>query len=155
MDLRKLKTIIELFENSLASEMEISEGEDRIRLSKHTATPHSQGGAVHTHIPIHGSGQELPSRAEKVGAPEGEEIPEETGHSVTSPVVGTFFRSSSPETKPFVSVGDVVQKGQTVCIVEAMKLMNEVQSPCDGTVRKILVENATPVGFGDALMLIE
>lgn len=161
MDLRKLKTILDLFENSTASELEILEGDDRVRLVKNAPPPVA--------VPVAGVPQQVvavapppspqPAAAPpEAGAQEASGAPaegaEEPGEVVRAPMVGTFYRASSPEGEPFVKVGDRVEEGQTICIIEAMKLMNEVSAPCEGEVRKILVENASPVGFDDALIVI-
>lgn len=143
MDLRKLKTILELFEESTCiSELEISEGEDRVRLRK---------GGAETTVPV------VPSSATAIPAPSvaTAEVPAEKGVAVTSPMVGAFYRASSPEVPPFVRVGQMVETGQTLCIIEAMKLMNEIPSTVSGKVVGILPENGAAVGYGDTLFIIE
>lgn len=152
MDLRKLKTILDLFEHSTVSELEILEGEDKVRLVKN-APP---GGAPAPAAPVPatpaGPGGDLP--AQDVSEPAEPELEAIEGEVLRSPMVGTFYRASAPDSDPYVRVGDQVQQGQTVCLIEAMKLMNEVAAPCDGVVKKILVENASPVGFDDPLVVI-
>ncbi len=155
MDLRKLKTILDLFEHSTVSELEILEGEDKVRLVKH-APPGGAPAPVPAVAPAPAApadpGGEAP--AQEASAPTEPELEAIEGEVLRSPMVGTFYRASSPDSDPYVRVGDQVQKGQTVCLIEAMKLMNEVAAPCDGTVKKILVENASPVGFDDPLVVI-
>lgn len=141
MDLRKLKTILELFEESKVVELEISEGEDRLRLCKQTAVMAMPSVAS------------LPSAADASALPPAETLP--NGKQVTAPMVGTFYRASSPETPPFVRVGQTVEVGQTLCIIEAMKLMNEISSTAAGKVTHILAENGAPVGYGEPLFAIE
>ena len=146
MDLRKLKTLIELVESSGIAELEIEEGEERVRITRAVA---SAGPAS---PPI------LPAGAPVVAAlpvPVAPPSPVEAeGHQVKSPMVGTFYRAASPGAKPFVEVGDSVQVGDTLCIIEAMKLMNEIESDQAGVVKQVLVENGQPVEFGQPLVVI-
>lgn len=159
MDLRKLKTILELFENSNVAELEISEGEDRVRLSR---APAAQAPAqtppvappVADHPRAHPPAAESPPSAAPSAA-DAADAPPESGATVNSPMVGTFYRAASPDRPPFVSEGKRVEKGETLCIIEAMKLMNELPSPVAGVVRRVLVGNGEPVGFGDPLFVIE
>lgn len=153
MDLRKLKTILDLFEHSTVSELEILEGEDKVRLVKH-ASPGGAPASAAAPAPAAPAspGADLP--AQEAPAPAEPELEATEGEVLRSPMVGTFYRASSPDSDPYVRIGDQVQKGQTVCLIEAMKLMNEVAAPCDGVVKKILVENASPVGFDDPLVVI-
>ena len=165
MDLRKLKTILELFENSNVAELEICEGEDRVRLSRNAppgavaAAPSRPSGAEFhpdpspSGIPAGaGSGDRTVGSGESAGAGAAEA---ESGTTVNSPMVGTFYRSASPDRPPFVSEGKRVEKGETLCIIEAMKLMNELPSPVSGVVRRVVPGNGEPVGFGDPLFVIE
>jgi acetyl-CoA carboxylase biotin carboxyl carrier protein len=149
MDLRKLKTLIELVESSGIGELEIQEGEERVRITR-AGTP-----AVH-HITSHGAppvSAAMPSAPAVAAVPA---VPEQAeGHVVKSPMVGTFYRSASPGAKAFVDVGDTVQQGDPLCIIEAMKLMNEIESDQSGVVKAILVENGQPVEFGQPLVVIE
>ncbi|MGI9306000.1 MAG: acetyl-CoA carboxylase biotin carboxyl carrier protein [Gammaproteobacteria bacterium] len=151
MDLRKLKTILELFEESKQiSELEINEGEDKIRLCKTPVAappPHPVSAPPAPH-----SAQHAPAAAPP--APANAEA-ETEGKIVKAPMVGAFYRASSPETPPFVRIGQAVEAGETLCIIEAMKLMNEIPSPAAGKIKSILVENGAPVGYGDALFVIE
>ncbi len=147
MDLRKLKTLIDLVQNSGISELEISEGEEKIRIAKHFA-PAAQTTvmmAAPAAAPVHA--------APVAAAPAaGNGLPE--GHVVTAPMVGTFYRSGSPGAAAFVDVGSSVKEGDTLCILEAMKLMNEIEADVAGTVKAILVENGQPVEFGQPLFVI-
>lgn len=158
MDLRKLKTILELFENSNVAELEISEGEDRVRLSRASAAgaaPVVSVAASPAPTPVD-SGSIAPSAPDaRDAAGTGEHPDLEGGTAVNSPMVGTFYRSASPDRPPFVSEGKRVEKGDTLCIIEAMKLMNELPSPVSGVVRRVLAGNGEPVGFGDPLFVIE
>ena len=164
MDLRKLKTILELFENSDVAELEISEGEDRVRLSRGATTAVS-AAAVPVAAPATSAGK-VPAESSSgngggadgagTGGVEGGAVSDlENGTVVNSPMVGTFYRSASPDRPPFVTEGKRVEKGETLCIIEAMKLMNELPSPVSGVVRSALVGNGEPVGFGDPLFVIE
>jgi acetyl-CoA carboxylase biotin carboxyl carrier protein len=148
MDLRKLKTLIDLVQNSGISELEISEGEEKIRIAKHTT-------AAPTTVMM-GTSMSAPVMA----APTLAAIPdiavpaEPEGHQVKAPMVGTFYRSGSPGSPSFAEVGQIVKQGDTLCIIEAMKLMNEIESDASGTIKAILVENGQPVEYGQPLFLI-
>ena len=150
MDLRKLKTLIELVESSGIAELEISEGEERVRITRSlpaSAQPASIG------VPLVAQATSQPA-----GSPTGAAVPavvEPEGHVVKSPMVGTFYRCASPGAKPFVEKGDVVDAGQTVAIVEAMKLMNQVQADQPGKVSEILVEDGQWVEFEQVLIYLE
>ena len=154
MDLRKLKTLIDLVQNSGISELEISEGEEKIRIAKHltapTATMVSMPMATQPQMSV-GGGAVPPAPTFTAGdcAPA-----EAGGHTVKSPMVGTFYRSGNPGSSSFVDVGQAVKKGDTLCIIEAMKLMNEIESDADGVVKAILVENGQPVEFDQPLFII-
>ncbi len=149
MDLRKLKTLIELVETSGIAELEIQEGEERVRITRALAQ------AAHG-VMLHPAAAPAPApvAATPAPAPAPAAPPEPEGHVVKSPLVGTFYRSGSPGANPFVEVGDAVKEGDTLCIVEAMKLMNEIESDAAGTIRAILVENGQPVEFGQPLFVI-
>jgi acetyl-CoA carboxylase biotin carboxyl carrier protein len=151
MDLRKLKTLIDLVEASGISELELTEGEEKVRISRtlvqntpqmvqYTAAPQAQPAPVIT------SGAAV---VEPIAEP-----PVIQGHIVKSPMVGTFYRSSSPDASPFVEVGATVGLGDTLCIIEAMKLLNEIESDHAGVIKKILVENGQPVEYGEPLFVI-
>lgn len=151
MDLRKLKTLIDLVQNSGISELEISEGEEKIRIAKQqvaapttTMVSMPMGQATMMAAPA-----ASPAQIAEVAAPA-----EPTGHQVKAPMVGTFYRSGSPGAPSFVEVGQTVKKGETLCIIEAMKLMNEIESDADGVVTTILVENGQPVEFDQPMFVI-
>ena len=150
MDLRKLKTLIELVETSGIAELEIQEGEERVRI---TRAPTGQAVMPAQHM--------VPMAAAPaiMAVPAGAPVPAAIaavpdGHVVKSPMVGTFYRSATPGAKPFVEVGDTVAEGATLCIVEAMKLMNEIEADKAGTIKAILTENGQPVEYGQPLFLI-
>jgi acetyl-CoA carboxylase biotin carboxyl carrier protein len=151
MDLRKLKTLIELVESSGIAELEIQEGEERVRITR-AVPPGTQGviGAAAGLVTQVTAG--TPPAAVTAEPPLPPAEPE--GHLVKSPMVGTFYRAASPGAKPFVEVGDTVQVGDTLCIIEAMKLMNEIESDKAGVVKQILAENGQPVEFGQPLVVI-
>ncbi len=151
MDLRKLKTLIELVETSGIAELEIQEGEERVRITRSTAP--AAGTAVIAPLPqvIGLPAASAPATA-ATAAPAAPAAPE--GHLVKSPMVGTFYRSATPGAKPFVEIGDEVQEGATLCIIEAMKLMNEIEADKSGVVKSILTENGQPVEFGQPLFVI-
>ncbi len=150
MDLRKLKKLIDLVEESGIAELEVTEGEEKVRIVKNGGR---SGGEYVMMQPQHmQQALAAPAAAALAAAPPAPAQPE--GNIMKSPMVGTFYRSSSPESKPFVEIGDTVKKGQTVCIIEAMKLMNEIEADHDGVVKAILVENAQPVEYGEPLIVI-
>ena len=149
MDLRKLKTLIDLVSESNVSELEITEADGKVRIVKAGAAP------VVMMQPMQAQQQPMAPAPAVAAAPVVAEIPEETGHVVKSPMVGTFYRSSSPGAKGFAEVGDQVKEGQPICIIEAMKIMNEIETDVAGTVTKILVENGQPVEYGQPLFVIE
>jgi len=147
MDLRKLKTLIELVEASGIAELEISEGEERVRITRTVAS----GQQMYAPAPQ----QQImaaPVAATPVAAPAAPAA--EEGHVVKSPMVGTFYRSPSPGSKQFVDVGQSVTAGDTLCIIEAMKLLNEIDADHTGVIKAILVENGQPVEFGQPLFVI-
>ncbi len=147
MDLRKLKKLIDLVEESSITELEITEGEERVRISKSTA-----GTQSHVAVPP-SVASAAPESATIATTEAGERLPE--GHVVKSPMVGTFYRASTPGSDPFVEVGQTVKVGDTLCIIEAMKLLNEIESDKDGTIKAILIENGQPVEYGESLFVIE
>ena len=153
MDLRKLKTLIDLVESSGIAELEIQEGEERVRITR-AMSGAAAGATTHAVVPPIALAPGPPATANgaTAAAPPPPEDPE--GHLVKSPMVGTFYRAASPGAKPFVEVGDSVQAGDTLCIIEAMKLMNEIESDKSGLVKQILVENGQPVEFGQPLVII-
>jgi len=151
MDLRKLKTLIELVESSGIAELEIQEGEERVRITR--ASGPAAATAAHA-PPVQIAAAPPPAPATSSVAAPSAPAPEPEGHLVKSPMVGTFYRAASPGGKPFVEVGDTVQVGDTLCIIEAMKLMNEIEADRGGVVKQLLVENGQPVEFGQPLLVI-
>jgi len=154
MDLRKLKTLIDLVAESDIAELEVTEGESKVRIVKSSAMPQGQMMMMPQSMQQYAApaGGAAPSAA--AAAPAVEIPAEPTGHVVKSPMVGTFYRSSSPGSPAFVEVGANVKEGDTLCIIEAMKLLNEIDSDVSGVVTKILVENGQPVEFGQPLFMI-
>ena len=149
MDLRKLKTLIDLVSESNVSELEITEADGKVRIVKAGAAPIVMQTVAAPAVAA-------PAAPAAAAAPaEAPAAPVETSHIVKSPMVGTFYRSSSPGAKAFAEVGDVVKAGQAVCIIEAMKIMNEIEADTDGTITKILVENGQPVEYGQPLFIVE
>jgi acetyl-CoA carboxylase biotin carboxyl carrier protein len=151
MDLRKLKTLIDLVSESNVSELEITEAEGKVRIVK-------GGGAVmQQYIPMAQPIQAAPMPQPAVvdAAPLAAAAPEEVGHTVKSPMVGTFYRSASPGSKSFVEIGDAVKAGDTLCIIEAMKILNEIESDKTGTVKRVLADNGQAVEYGQPLFIIE
>jgi acetyl-CoA carboxylase biotin carboxyl carrier protein len=146
MDLRKLKTLIELVESSGIAELEISEGEERVRI---TRSGSSVAQPVYAPQPVAPAPASMTAAAPATAEPAVAE-----GHVVKSPMVGTFYRSASPGAKPFVDVGQSVNAGETLCIIEAMKLLNEIEADKGGAIKAILVENGQPVEFGQPLFII-
>ena len=150
MDLRKLKTLIDLVEASGISELELTEGEEKVRISR-TMMPSQQPVAHYMAAPQ----QVTPaSHATPVPTAATPVVAEIEGHVVKSPMVGTFYRSSSPDAKAFIDVGSKVAVGETLCIIEAMKLLNEIECDFAGVIKKILVENGQPVEYGEPLFVI-
>ena len=153
MDLRKLKKLIDLVEESGIAELELTEGEEKVRICRHaTVLPQSQSQIYQ--VPPPSSLQPISESNAASLIPEEKVSLAPTGHAVTSPMVGSFYRASSPDSVAFVDIGSVVKKGDTLCIIEAMKLLNEIESDVDGVVKEILVENGQPVEFGETLFVI-
>lgn len=144
VDLRKLKTLIDLVQQSGIAELEITEGEERVRISR---------GAPAT-VPQAAVPAQPAMAAPVVAAPPAEAEAEPDGHVIRSPMVGTFYRASAPGAKPFVEVGQTVKSGQTLCIIEAMKLLNEIETDRDGIVKAVLAENGQPVEYGEPLFIL-
>lgn len=148
MDLRKLKTLIDLVSESNVSELEITEAEGKVRIVKSSGVP----------MMMHQPGMTMmvpPTMAMPVAAPPEAPAAEPAGHAVKSPMVGTFYRSSSPGSNPFVEIGSLVKEGDTVCIIEAMKILNDIEADKSGTITKILSENGQAVEYGQPLFIIE
>ena len=143
MDLRKLKKLIDLVQESGVAELEVTEGEEKVRIVKHSAV-------AATHVvaapPV--------AAAAAASAPDAGEAQLPPGQVVKAPMVGTFYRASSPGAKPFVDLGQHVEAGDSLCIIEAMKLMNAIESECSGEIKAILVENGQPVEYGQPLFVI-
>ncbi len=154
MDLRKLKTLIDLVSESNVSELEITEADGKVRIVKAGAAPVAVAMPLVQAQPVAAAQPAAAAAAAAAAAPVAEAAAE-TGHVVKSPMVGTFYRASSPGAKAFAEVGDQVKEGQAVCIIEAMKIMNEIEADKAGTITKILVENGQPVEYGQPLFVIE
>jgi acetyl-CoA carboxylase biotin carboxyl carrier protein len=159
MDLRKLKKLIDLVEDSGIAELEVTEGEEKVKIVKGGGAGKEVVVLSPTSVPV----GPVPTLAASppaapvpaAAAPPAVETPTSLeGHIVKSPMVGTFYRAGSPGAKPFVEVGDTVKAGQTLCVIEAMKLMNEIEADKDGVIKAIMVENGQPVEYGEPLMLI-
>jgi acetyl-CoA carboxylase biotin carboxyl carrier protein len=153
VDLRKVKTLIDLVQQSGIAELEITEGEEKVRISRGSGAP--QQAAPVTYVaappptgptPVPAGAPAAPVESEAAAAPE--------GHVIRSPMVGTFYRSSAPGATAFVDVGQAVKAGDTLCVIEAMKLLNEIEADQDGTIKAILVENGQPVEYGEPLFIL-
>ncbi|MBU6420763.1 MAG: acetyl-CoA carboxylase biotin carboxyl carrier protein [Gammaproteobacteria bacterium] len=157
MDIRKVKKLIELLEESGIAEIEITEGEESVRISRYGGSAPAVTHAVAAPAVVAAApAAATPAAAPAAAAPAtagGKEIP--AGHQVKSPMVGTFYRSAAPGAKAFVDVGSVVKEGDTLCIIEAMKMMNQIEADKAGTVKAILANNGDPVEFGQPLIVIE
>jgi acetyl-CoA carboxylase biotin carboxyl carrier protein len=150
MDIRKIKKLIEILEESGIAELEIKEGEESIRLNRYSAPPTAVSYAPSAPMPSQ------PSALSTLDVSNKQNVEEKiSGHVVKSPMVGTFYRSASPGTKAFVEVGHSVKSGDTLCIIEAMKILNQIEADKSGTITKIMVENAEPVEYGQPLFVIE
>ena len=155
MDLRKLKTLIDLVAESDIAELEVTEGESKVRIVK-------SGGPQNQMVMLPAQGAQFAPQYHAAPATQGAApvttaaaaAPELSGHVVKSPMVGTFYRSSSPGGTPFIDIGSNVKEGDTLCIIEAMKLLNEIDADISGTIKEILVENGQPVEFGQPLFVI-
>ena len=151
MDLRKLKTLIDLVSESNISELEITEAEGKVRIVKAGA---AAAAPAHAAAPAPAAGAAAPVVA-LAAPPVPEPAAEPAGKVIKSPMVGTFYRAASPGAKPFVEVGDAVKVGQPVCIIEAMKIMNEIEADCEGKIKQMLCENGQAVEFGQPLFIVE
>lgn len=151
MDIRKIKKLIEMIEESDVAELEIREGEESIRISRYLAPPPAPP-VMAAPAPAAPAVPAVVSRAADVRE---EEAEQETGHLVRSPMVGTFYRASTPGAKPFVEVGQRVELGDTLCIIEAMKILNQIEADKSGVVVKVFVENGQPVEYNQPLFTIE
>ena len=146
MDIRKIKTLIEMLEASNLNEIEVSQGEESVRISK-------SSGEIKV---LQDSNIGINNEPQSINKIDNNQIENEIkGNQVTSPIVGTFYRKPSPDSDPFVKVGDIVKKGQVLCIIEAMKMMNEIKSEFDGKISSIEVDDGQPVEFGQTIIVIE
>jgi acetyl-CoA carboxylase biotin carboxyl carrier protein len=151
MDIRKIKKLIELLEESDLAEIEVKEGEESVRISRHSKTGHTLMGAQPMMMaPPPPAAAAAPALGGEVAVP-----PPPKGHTITSPIVGSFYRSPAPGSPAFVEVGQRVNAGDTLCIIEAMKMLNQIESDKAGVVAAILVENGQPVEYGQPLFIIE
>ncbi|MEN8177494.1 MAG: acetyl-CoA carboxylase biotin carboxyl carrier protein [Pseudomonadota bacterium] len=148
MDIRKVKKLIELLEESDVAEIEIHEGEESVRISRQTSAPAPQFAPL---APMPAAA--IP--AAPAAPPPVAEPPEIQGHALKSPMVGTFYRAASPGSKSFVEEGQQVAEGDTLCIIEAMKILNQIESDKTGTIKKILVDNGSPVEYNEPLFIID
>jgi acetyl-CoA carboxylase biotin carboxyl carrier protein len=152
MDIRKVKKLIELLEESGISELEISEGEESVRISRH---PRGGIQVATQAAPIMNTAPAAPPTPAMAATSAGERAPRNDEHTVTSPMVGTYYASASPGAKPFVEIGSEIKVGQILCIIEAMKMMNQIESDKEGRVTAMLAKNGEPVEFGQPLFIIE
>ena len=156
MDIRKVKKLIELLEESGIAELEIHEGEESVRISRYSQSPPTFAAAampqpvVPMAVPTVSASEAKPTETAPAAS-----VAEESGHTVKSPMVGTFYRAPSPGAKPFVDVGQRVAVGDTLCIIEAMKLLNQIESDKAGVIKAIKIENGQPVEYGQTLFVIE
>jgi len=149
MDLRKLKTLIDLVAESGIAELEITNADDKVRIVKFSPAPPVVHSVVPSPVVV---AADAPAQA--AAAPAGAAAEEPDGHTVKSPMVGTFYRAPNPGAAPFVEVGQSIKQGEPLCIIEAMKLLNEIEADQSGTIQKILVENGAPVEYGQPLFVI-
>lgn len=149
MDLRKLKKLIDLVQESGISELEVTEGEERVRIAKHYG---AVAAPVQHYVVPAAMPTAAPVGASSVNLDDEDDLPE--GHVVKSPMVGTFYRSASPGADAFVQIGQSVKEGDTLCIIEAMKLLNEIEADASGVIKAILLDNGEPVEFGEPLFVI-
>lgn len=156
MDIRKVKKLIELLDESGIAEIEITEGEESVRISRYAASVAAPPPQVIPAPAAMAAAAPAPATATATPSPVAAAAePEEEGHAVTAPMVGTFYSSSSPGSPPFVQVGDRVSEGDTLCIVEAMKMMNQIEAEVSGSIKSIRVQNGDPVEYGQILFMID
>jgi len=153
MDLRKLKTLIDLVEASDISELELTEGEEKVKISRQKNVGASLTPANYVQQPIQPPVNQQPQVQSEIPI-EKMDSTSANSNAITSPMVGTFYRSASPDLAPFIDIGSTVKKGETLCIIEAMKILNEIEADKEGTITKILIENGQPVEFGQPLFEI-
>ena len=154
MDLRKLKTLIDLVEASDISELELTEGEEKVKISRQNNKAQSLGPVNYVQQPIQTPVNQQPQAQTEETLSKVDTTTIDNKDAITSPMVGTFYRAASPDSAPFIDIGSTVKKGETLCIVEAMKILNEIESDKEGTISKILIENGQPVEFGQPLFEI-
>jgi len=153
MDIRKVKKLMEMLEESSLAEMEIIEGEESIRLSKSSNIPNQN---IVNQVPSNVVSTNAPLQATSKQSAVTEEVKEKiSGHEIKSPMVGTFYEAPSPGSKPFANIGDTVKAGDTLCIIEAMKMLNQIESEKSGVIKAILAENGQPVEFNQVLFIVE
>ena len=155
MDLRKLKKLIDLVEESGIAEIEVTEGEEKVRITRSVAAPAVQTVYAAAPAPVAAPAAAAQTASAPAATAAPAAAPANHANAQKSPMVGTFYRAASPTSDPFVEVGQTVKEGQTLCIIEAMKLMNEIEAEKSGVVKAILVENGTPVEYGEPLFVIE
>jgi acetyl-CoA carboxylase biotin carboxyl carrier protein len=157
MDIRKVKKLIELLDESGIAEIEITEGEESVRISRVSRNPGPAAAAYATGYPppLPAAAPAAAAQAAPVAAAEPAAAAEEDGYAVTAPMVGTFYSASSPGSPPFVQVGDKVNQGDVLCIVEAMKMMNQIEAEISGTIKAVRAQNGEPVEYGQVLFLID
>lgn len=154
MDIRKVKKLIELLDESGIAEIEITEGEESVRISRHSHAP-LPPQYVSGYPPPAPTAPTAPAAAAPAAPAAATPEPEEDGYAVTAPMVGTYYSASSPGSPPFVQVGDRVKQGDVLCIVEAMKMMNQIEAEVSGTIKAIRAQNGDPVEYGQVLFLID
>ena len=154
MDIRKGKKLIELLEESGIAEIEITEGDDAVRISRYANAPAVAAPVAAMPAPAAAAPAAAPAAAAEA-APEPVTATEEEGHVITAPMVGTYYSAAAPGASPFIQIGDRVKAGDTICIVEAMKMMNQIESDADGVVKSIRVQNGEPVEYGQALVTLD
>jgi acetyl-CoA carboxylase biotin carboxyl carrier protein len=154
LDLRKLKKLIDLVQESGIAELEITEAEEKVRIVKGGVVTVSPPVMAAAHSAAPAAAASAPGAVPAAAAGTPDAAPAVEGHVVKAPMVGTFYRSPSPDAKPFVEVGQAVKEGEVICIIEAMKLMNEIDADAAGTVKAILVENGQPVEYGQPLFIL-
>ena len=153
MDIRKVKKLMEMLEESSLAEMEIIEGEESIRLSKSSNIPNQN---IVNQVPTNVVSTNAPLQATSEQSAVTEKVEEKiSGHEIKSPMVGTFYEAPSPGSKPFTNIGDTVKAGDTLCIIEAMKMLNQIESEKSGVIKAILAENGQPVEFNQVLFIVE
>ncbi len=156
MDIKKIKAIVDLVKESGIAELEISEGEERLKISAYAENNNSSHTYIpQQHIQLQNNSQQQPRIIETAPTTDTKTTTNNASNSILSPMVGTFYRASSPSNPSFVEVGQSVKSGQTVCIIEAMKLMNQIESDKTGVIKEILVNDGAPVEFGQPLFVIE